>query len=32
MSSGAKHSVFEDIFAIEDIDKGGKKFDRGEFH
>ncbi|TFL06636.1 RNA polymerase [Pterulicium gracile] len=28
MSSGAKHSVFEDIFAIEDIDKGGKKFDR----
>ena len=30
MASGLSHIVFNDEFTIEDIDKEGRKFDRGE--
>ena len=30
MASGLSHIVFNDEFTIDDIDKEGRKFDRGE--
>lgn len=29
MTTASSNKVFEDLFAISDIDKDGKKFDRG---
>ncbi|TRM65768.1 RNA polymerase [Schizophyllum amplum] len=31
MASASSNIIFDDIFAIEDIDRAGKKFDRGAF-
>lgn len=31
MTSGPSNVLFDDLFTIDDIDKEGKKFDRGEF-
>ena len=31
MASASSNIIFDDIFAVEDIDRAGKKFDRGSF-